>query len=80
MRNFAILGKINDTEITGAVLKKLTFDFPITKKHLESTYKMLIVRNPWERLLSAYRDKLETSKTPEQVAFQVIKSRKKSET
>ena len=52
-------------------MEKFAFDFPTTKTHLETTLKMLIVRNPWERLLSAYRDKLEKSVSPDQRAFQV---------
>ena len=52
-------------------MKELTFDFPTTVRHLNTTLNMLIVRDPWVRLLSAYRDKLESSVTPDQRAFQV---------
>ena len=72
MKNFAQLGNLDLTSnITGTVLKEFTFDFPRTVKHLDTTINMLIVRNPWVRLLSAYRDKLEISITPDQMAFQV---------
>ena len=70
-----VLSVLNSSDhfrkITGAVLKELTFDLPRTVRNLDTTTTMLIVRNPWVRLLSAYRDKLETSITPDQRAFQV---------
>ena len=54
----------------GVVLDHLTFSFPETLNNLKKTKKMIIVRDPWERLLSAYRDKLELGVTDDQKAFQ----------
>ena len=51
-------------------MEHLTYNYPDTMDNLRNTMKLLIVRDPWERLLSAYRDKLEVGTTADQQAFQ----------
>ena len=51
-------------------MNHLTYSYPVTMNNLKNTMKLLIVWNPWDRLLSAYRDKLEVGITPDQQAFQ----------
>ena len=51
-------------------LAHLTYGFQDTMDNLKNTIKLLVVRDPWERLLSAYRDKLELGQTMDQQAFQ----------
>ena len=48
----------------------LTYNYFDTMENLRNTLKLLVVRDPWERLLSAYRDKLEAGNTDDQQAFQ----------
>ena len=51
-------------------MNHLTYNYQDTMNNLRNTMKLLIVRDPWDRLLSAYRDKLEVGTTPDQQAFQ----------
>lgn len=39
----------------------------ITRRQVRENKMLLVVRDPWERLLSAYRDKLEATTGPDQV-------------
>jgi hypothetical protein len=36
-------------------MNHLIYSYPDTMKNLRKTIKLLIVRDPWDRLLSAYR-------------------------
>ena len=38
-----------------------------TTRQVRENKMLLVVRDPWERLLSAYRDKLEATTGPDQV-------------
>ena len=58
------------TDLTSLAMEHLTYNYPDTMDNLRNTMKLLIVRDPWERLLSAYRDKLEVGTTADQQAFQ----------
>ena len=52
----------------------LTYNYFDTMENLRNTLKLLVVRDPWERLLSAYRDKLEAGNTDDQQAFQMART------
>ena len=51
-------------------MNHLTYSYPETVNNLRNTMKLLIVWDPWDRLLSAYRDKLEVGITPDQQFYQ----------
>lgn len=73
MRNFVVLAELdtgNSSHLARLALDHLTHTYPDTMDNLRNTMKLLIVRDPWERLLSAYRDKLEVGNTADQQAFQ----------
>ena len=73
MRNFVVLAEIatsNSSLIARMALDHLTYNYPDTMNNLMNTMRLLVVRDPWDRLLSAYRDKLELGNTADQQAFQ----------
>ncbi|XP_066582649.1 carbohydrate sulfotransferase 9-like [Prorops nasuta] len=103
MKNFAVLGGIlskpiikllKENKVALNVLVKQTFSHvlvnnaTVTLSELEDTRKILIVRHPLERLLSAYRDKLENMINREYyykrfgryIAYKYHESRKENET
>jgi hypothetical protein len=58
------------SNLTSLAMNHLTYSYTDTMKNLSKTKKLLIVRDPWDRLLSAYRDKLEVGITPDQLYYQ----------
>ena len=51
-------------------MNHLTYSYHETMNNLRNTMKLLIVWDPWDRLLRAYRDKLEVGVTPDQQFYQ----------
>jgi len=55
-------------------MKRLTYGYKETVEQVAWNKMLLVVRDPWQRLLSAYRDKLEATTGPDQFGRHMVTS------